>query len=134
MALTISSVAWAATTDFVADGDVTIASVVHGAFTADLLIMNGSKAESWNFDSGDFKVTNPDPSALFKVGSNSGTVRSIRVQVQGESSEAACANNTTQGTDYVTLPSGTNVYLVYPSDEACGSSSSNVGGGGGGGS
>jgi hypothetical protein len=109
----------AATTDFTADGNVAISSVIHGAITTDLLIMNGSKAEGWNFDSGNFTVTSPDSTAGFKVGSGSMTAKSIRVKSQNQNSEVVCADNTTAGTSYVTLPTTADVYTVYPSDTSC---------------
>ncbi|OHA58981.1 MAG: hypothetical protein A2571_01225 [Candidatus Vogelbacteria bacterium RIFOXYD1_FULL_44_32] len=121
----------AATTDFVADGDITVASVVYNSLTADLLILNGSKAEIWNFDSSNFIVTNPDPSAQFKVGSSDASVKSIRTRLTTGDDEV-CANNTTPGTSYVTVPTQ-GAYFVYPSSDSCTTASSGGTGGGGGG-
>ena len=129
----LTGAALAATTDFVADGNVGITGVVYGAFTSELTIMNGSKAESIDFTSGTFTVTNPDATAGFKVGSGTFTAKSIRVRSQAQSSETVCADNTTLGTSYVTLPTTADVYTVYGSETACEGSGSTSGGGGGGG-
>lgn len=129
--LCLATVTSAATTDFTADGDVTVPSVVYGSVTADLLILNGSKAESWNFDSGNFIVTNSDTTNPFRVGSSNSDVKSIRVKVQA-GSEVACTNNTTPGTSYVEVPA-VGAYAAYPSAELCDATSGTTGSGGGGG-
>src|SRR3989344_2660528 len=103
IALFLSSTTNAATTDFVADGNVTVSSVVYNSLTADLLIMDGSKAESWNFNSDNFTVTNPDASG-FTVGSNNSAVKSIRVKSHNENRETTCADNTTAGPNYFSFP------------------------------
>lgn len=132
IALFLSSTTNAATTDFVADGNVTVSSVVYNSLTADLLIMDGSKAESWNFNSDNFTVTNPDTSG-FTVGSNNSAVKSIRVKSHNENRETTCADNTTAGTSYVTLPITADTYSVYPSSSTCEVAASGGGSSGGGG-
>lgn len=102
----------AATTDFTADGNITVAGVTFGSGTADLMIMNGSSAESWNFDSGAFTVTNPDDTATFKVGSSDSSVNAVKATRGG--SDVACAENTNPGTSYMTLPSNSGVYTITP--------------------
>lgn len=99
----------AATNDFTADENITVTDVTFDATTADMLIMNGSTAESWTFDSGTFTVTNP---GTFNVGSSDSAVKSIKITQGG--SDVACAENTTPGTSYVTLPSASNTYTIVP--------------------
>ena len=102
----------AATTDFTANGNITVAGVTFGSGTADLMIMSGSSAESWNFDSGDFTVTNPDATANFKVGSSDSSVNAVKATRGG--SDVACAENNNPGTSYMTLPSNSGVYTITP--------------------
>lgn len=106
----IISPAIAATTDFTADGDITVSAVTFGVTTADMLIMNGSTAESWTFDSGAFTVTNP---GSFKVGSSDASVRAIKVTQGG--TNLACAENSSPGTSYVTTPTASGTYTLEPS-------------------
>ena len=127
----MSTLARGATTDFVADGNITIDDVTYGSLTADLLIMSGSKAETWSMNSGNFSVSNPDPSALFSVGSSDVSANSIRVK--SGTDEVSCANNTTPGTSYVSLPVSAGTYAVYPSADLCSAAATSSGGGGGGG-
>ena len=89
----------AATTDFTADANVTVTGVTFGATTADVLIMSGSTAESWSFDSGTFTVTNP---GTFQVGSSDTDVNRISFELAGV--VEACDVNTTAGTSYTTAP------------------------------
>ena len=89
--------------------------------------MSGFRAESWNFDSSNFTVTNADATNPFTVGSSDATVKSMRVRQSGGSSET-CANNTTLGTSFVTVPTQGS-YVVYPSPDLC--SVASTGGGGG---
>ncbi|MEK7136402.1 MAG: peptidoglycan-binding domain-containing protein [Patescibacteria group bacterium] len=127
LAIATALPAQAATTDFIADGNITVSSVVYGSLTVDMLIMSGSRAESWNFDSSNFTVTNADATNPFTVGSSDATVKSMRVRQSGGSSET-CANNTTLGTSFVTVPTQGS-YVVYPSPDLC--SVASTGGGGG---
>jgi hypothetical protein len=99
----------AATNDFTADGNITVSSVTFGSGTADMLILDTSTAESWNFSSGTFTVTNP---GTFMVGSSDSAVKSIKITQGG--SDVACAENTTAGTSYVTLPTASATYTVEP--------------------
>ena len=107
--LILISPALAATNDFTADGNITVSSVTFGAGTADMLILDTSTAESWSFSSGTFTVTNP---GTFIVGSSDSAVKSIKVTQGG--SDVACAENTTPGTSYVTLPTSSATYTVEP--------------------
>lgn len=102
---------FAATNDFVANGNITVAGVSFGAGTADMLIMSGSGSESWLFSSGTFTVTNP--SSAFQVGSSDSAVKSIQVSQSGTT--LACSENSTPGTSYVTLPATAGTYTVSPS-------------------
>ena len=99
LALLLALPVLAATTDFVADANVTVSSVSGGEVTADMLIISGSTAESWTYSSGAFTVTNP---GTFKVGASSSSVKSIKVKNSG-GSVIACANNTTADISYVGL-------------------------------
>lgn len=130
MLVFLVTVVSAATTDFVANGDITINSVTHpggGSPTANLTIVSGSRAESWSYNSGNFSVTNPDATNLFTVSASG--VSSVRVN-NSASQEVAC------GTGSVQLPSTAGLYRVYASDSSCAgsSSSSSAGGSSGGGS
>jgi len=102
----------AATTDFTADGNIVVSGVTiyEGGLTDDLLILTTSTAESFNFNSGVFTVTNP---GTFKIGSSNSTVKSIYVKKSG--SAVACAVNSSPGSSYVTLPTTAADYIVYPS-------------------
>jgi hypothetical protein len=134
-----SSVSFAATTDFVANGDITVSSVAgagapnvnYDPLTANLLIMSGSQTESWTYNAGTFTVTNPDSTNPFQVGSADSSIISIRVN-DNAGAQAVCADNTTPGTSYVTLPTASGTYNVYGSSSVCvaastGSSSSSSG-------
>lgn len=129
--LSVSVVA-AATTDFTTNGNVTVSSVLGGSDYYELLIMDGSSAASVGYDaSGWLTVTDPDSTATFKVGSANSSVASIRVDKS--SLQVACADNTTAGTSYVTLPTTSGVYTVYPSTNACVTANPGTGGSPGGG-
>lgn len=103
---------YAATTDFVANGDITISSVSEAGVTADLTILNGSTAESWTFNSGVFSVTNPDLASFFRMRASG--VSSIRVR-DSNNTEVACSN----GSNYVQLPPVSGTFDVFPSNSAC---------------
>ena len=111
LALLLALPVLAATSDFTADGNVTVDTVTGDGVNQTLLILNGSSAESWTYSSGDFTVTNP---GTFKVGAADSSVKSIKVKNSG-GSVIACANNTTAGTSYVTLPTASATYTVVPS-------------------
>lgn len=100
----------ATATDFTADADVTISAVTFGASTADMLILNTSTAESWEYTAGAFTVTNP---GTFKIGSSDSAVKTVRMTQGG--STVACAINTTPATSYVTAPTTAATYTVVPS-------------------
>ena len=112
--LLVAVVAWAASTDFVADGDITVAGVTFGSDTANLLIMSGSKAASWTFSSGAFTVTDPDATAGFKVGSANANVKTFKV-TKADGSGSVCAENGTAGTSYVELSTTADTYTITPS-------------------
>jgi hypothetical protein len=108
--MAISSFVIAATTDFTANSDLTVTGVTFGVTTADMLILNGSTAESFGFDAGAFTVTNP---GSFQVGSSDVAVKTIRA-AQGAST-VACTINTTPGTSYLTVPTVAGIYTITPS-------------------
>lgn len=111
LVLLLPVVAFAATNNFVANSNITVAGVTFGAGTADMLILSGSESESWLFSSGTFTVTNPG--SAFQVGSSDSTVKSIQVSQSGTT--LACSENTTPGTSAVTLPTTAGTYTVSPS-------------------
>ncbi|MDD5290715.1 MAG: hypothetical protein PHZ04_01230 [Patescibacteria group bacterium] len=101
-----------ATTEFTADGNITVSAVTFGSTTAEMLVMTGSTAESWTITSGGtFTVTNP---GNFMVGSAVAetNVKGIKVTLDGVA--VACAKNTTPGTNYVTLPATAGTYTIVP--------------------
>lgn len=108
--LTLPALVLAATTDFTANGNITVPSVTFGSSTADMLILNGSTAQSWSFSSGAFTVTNP---GTFEVGSSNGSVKSVQFSSGG--STLACSENTTPGTSFATAPTAAGTYTVTPS-------------------
>ncbi|MDD5031782.1 MAG: hypothetical protein PHR36_01920 [Patescibacteria group bacterium] len=99
-----------ATTEFTANGNVTVSAVTFGGDTVDMLIMDTSTAESWTYSGGAFTVTNP---GTFKVGSSDTSVKAIKVSLLG--SVVACAKNHTPGTSYVSFATTAGVYTVEPS-------------------
>lgn len=120
--------AQAATTDFTADANITVSGVTMGDTTVDLLIMSGSTAASWTFNSGTFTVTDP---GTFNVGSSDSTVNAIKM-TNSNSLPVPCSTNTTPGTSYVTAPTDSGTYTITPMTESC-DGGGVVGGGGGGG-
>lgn len=110
LALLLPALTIAATTDFTANSDMTVSSVTFGSGTADMLILNGSTAESWQFSSGTFSVTNP---GTFKVGSSDSSVKSIQFSSGGTT--LICSENTTPGTSFATAPTAAGTYTVTPS-------------------
>jgi len=109
VSLTAAEQLIAATNDFIADADITVTGVTFGAGTADMLILNTSTAESWTFNSGAFTVTNP---GTFKIGSSDSNIKSIKATRGG--SDVACAENSTAGTSYLTLPNTAGTYTITP--------------------
>jgi len=105
----------ASTTDFIADGDITVDSVTFGSGTADMLILNGSSAESWSYSSGALTITNPDATAGFKIGSADSTVKSVKIKNSADTT-VACGENATPGTSYANLPIVADTYTIEPSD------------------
>lgn len=100
----------AATNDFTANANITVTGVTMGSGTVDMIIMNGSTAESWNFDGGTFTVTNP---GSFSVGSSDSSVGVININRGGSLVE--CGANTTPGTTSITLPTTSGTYTISPS-------------------
>lgn len=128
-----ATIAVAATTDFVANDNITVSSVAGDGVTADLIIFNGSNAESWTADGSSLSVTNPDATNPFRVGSSNSSVASIRTK-NASGSEIDCANNTTPGSSYENIPANNSgTFTVYPSNSLCSTGSSHSFGGGGGG-
>src|SRR3990167_11550687 len=84
--------ALAATTDFVANGDITVSAVTFGSTIADMLIMSGSKAASWSFSSGTFTVTDPDATAGFTIGSSNSDVNTIKA-TKSDGTGSVCTEN-----------------------------------------
>ncbi|MFH1534763.1 MAG: peptidoglycan-binding protein [Patescibacteria group bacterium] len=109
--LLIPFIGFAATTDFVADGNITVSAVTFGTGTADMIIFSGSTAESWTFSSGTFTATNPG--SAFQVGSSDSSIKSMKISSGG--SVVVCAENTTPGTSYATLPTSSATYTIEPS-------------------
>ncbi len=109
----IISPAFAATNNFTADDDIPVPGVIFGSGTVSMLIMNGSTAASWKFDSGAFTATNP---GSFKVGSSDLSVKSIKIK-QG-STDVACKENSQPGTSSVTLPTTAGTYTIVPYNTA----------------
>jgi hypothetical protein len=95
---------------FTANGNINVNQVVFGSAFADMIIFSGSASNSWSFNSGVFSVTNP---GVFKVGSADTAVKSIIVK--NGSTAVACAQNSTPGTSYVTLPTTAATYNIEPS-------------------
>ncbi len=102
---------FAATNDFVAGSDITVSGVTFGSGTADMLIFNGSTAESWTINSGTFTTTNPG--SAFRAGSSDSSVKSIQISKNG--STLVCTENSTPGTSYATLPTSAGTYTIAPS-------------------
>lgn len=100
----------AATNDFTASSNVTVSAVTFGSDTANMLIMSGSTAETWAYSSGTFTVTNP---GTFQVGSSDSAVKSVQISQGG--STLICAENSTPGTSYATVPTTAGTYTVSPS-------------------
>lgn len=106
---------FATTTDFTANGDISVEAITYSGGSADALILNGSSAESINYDSGVFTVKDPDATNTFKVASSDANIKTLRILDSG-SSTVACAVNNTPGTSYVELPSTANTYTVELSE------------------
>jgi hypothetical protein len=112
--LFVAGVAWADTTDFVASSNITVTGVAFGSGIVDMLIMSGSKAASWTFNSSTFTVTNPDATANFTVGSSDSSVKSIKISNSG-GTVVACTENASLGVSYATAPTAAGTYTIEPS-------------------
>src|SRR3990167_6335504 len=110
LAIGFGAVVWAAVTDFTSDANVTVSAVTFGGSTADMLVLSGSTAESWSYDSGTFTATNP---GTFKVGSSDTAV--IALRVLRSDALVQCAYNGDPGTSYVELPTAAAIYTISPS-------------------
>lgn len=109
--LSLPFLSLAATSDFTANSNISVSGVTFGLGSTSMVIMNGSTAESWLFNSGAFTVTNPG--SAFNVSSTDSAVKSI--QVTSGATTLLCSENTTPGTSYATLPTTTGTYTVLPS-------------------
>ena len=101
----------AATTDFTANGDITISSVTLGTGTVDMTILDTSTSASWEYSSGTFTVT--DPGTAFMISSSNSGVYGIYATLGGV--KVACVKNSTPGTTYLTLPTTAGTYTIFPS-------------------
>ncbi|MFA4890447.1 MAG: peptidoglycan-binding domain-containing protein [Candidatus Paceibacterota bacterium] len=111
--LLVPVIGLAATTDFTANANFTVSAVTFDLSTADMLVMNSSTAEGWTYNAGAFTVTNPDSTSPFKISSSDSSVKSIQATLSG--STVACAENSTPGTSYLSLPTGSGTYTIVPS-------------------
>src|SRR3989344_4042667 len=109
--------AMAATNDFVADGDFTIESVSGTGVTANLTILNGSKASSVTSNAGVLTVTNPG--SAFKVIGSDANIVSLQAD---NGSETSCVNNINPGTTYLQVPESAGTYTITPSKNGCSAS------------
>ena len=111
LALLLPALVFAVVIDFTANNNITVSGVTFGSGSANMIIMNGSTAQSWSQSSGAFTVTNPG--SAFNVGSADSAVKSIQITSSG--STVVCSANTTPGTSYSTLPTTAGTYTVIPS-------------------
>ena len=109
---------FAATTDFVSDGNITVESITYSGGSADAIIMDNSSAESFTYDGGVLTVTNPDTTNTFKVGSGDAGVKTLRV-LNGLGETVACAVNSVAGTSYVEFPTTTTYTLELSETTDC---------------
>jgi hypothetical protein len=107
----ISFPVMAATDDFTATSDITVSNINLDGGDIEMVIMNGSSAESWQIDNGSFTVTNPG--STFNVNTADASVKTILVR-QGNTN-ISCTLNTAPGTTYVTLPTTSATYAIIPS-------------------
>jgi len=98
---------------FTATANFNVTGVTFGSTVTNMIIISGSASDSWSFDSGVFTITNP---GVFKVGSADATVKSIIVKSGANS--LVCAQNSTPGTSYVSLPTAAGTYTIQPSATA----------------
>ncbi len=111
----VANVAYAVSSNFQASSNIIVSNVAFSQGEADLLIMEGSQAESFNYNSGIFSVTNPDSENLFKVGSLDSDAKAIRL-LNSESELIDCVKNHNLGEDYISLPTDSGTYFLEPSD------------------
>jgi hypothetical protein len=129
--LALAITAQAATNDFTADGNIIVTGVAaDNNDLTDLVIMNSSTAESWEFSGSNLNVSSP---GTFRVGSHDQSVGALEASSGGTT---VCAANNTPGTSYVELTtSNTGTYRIVPLKTAgCSGSSGGGNSGGGGGS
>ncbi len=111
----VANIVYATTSNFQAITDVIVSNVSYEQGMADLLIMEGSEAESFKYDNGVFSVTNPSSENLFKVGSLDAKAKAIRL-LNTEFELVDCIKNNSLGEDYIELPSDSGTYFLEPSD------------------
>ncbi|MFH1522333.1 MAG: hypothetical protein ABIE43_00765 [Patescibacteria group bacterium] len=102
----------AASTDFIADADITVSSVTFGASSVNFVIVEGSRAESWVYTSGAFTVVYPDATNAFTVSSSDTSVKAIRALLNGAT--VACVKNSAPGTNTLAIPSTDATYTIEP--------------------
>jgi len=110
--LLTAGVAIAASTDFVADANITVANV---SSVGDLIIKNGSKAASWVFNGGTFTVTDPDATAKFTILSSSSAVTAFQILNDTTGVGLSCDLNNAPGTTEKELPTDAGTYRVVAS-------------------
>ncbi len=108
----------AATNDVTVNGDIVISDVTFENTTSDMIIFATSSAENFAYSSGSFTVVNPDSTDIFKIGSSNSSVKSIIARLDGD--VKACAENSSPGISYVSLPTDSGTYAIEPtSDSEC---------------
>ena len=111
--LLVAATAWAATTDFVADGDITVANV---SGVGSLLIKSGSQAASVSFsDENAFTVTDPDATAGFKIRSDDSNVKAFQILNGTTGAGISCSLNGDPGTSEVSLSITAGTYKIAAS-------------------
>jgi len=102
----------AATTDFVANANITVANV---SSVGDMIIKNGSKAASWVFNSGTFTVTDPDATAGFTILSSDTDVTAFQILNDTTGVGLSCDLNNAPGTTEKELPTDAGTYRIVAS-------------------
>lgn len=121
----VASAAYAATTDFVANGNITVSSVTNGGVVADLAIVSGSQTESWAYTDGVFTVVNSDSTNPFRIATSDATIRSIAI-TNSDGVVLACKNDPVLGDTYVEVPVASGTLTVKPSTTGCVTASSST--------
>lgn len=120
--LAFSTPVLATTTDFTADGDITVTGVTFGSGTVDVTILSGSTCEEWLFSDGALTVKNPGG---FQISSSNSGVKTIKATRGGAT--VSCAENSNPGTSSLTLLVDGNTYVIVPStDVSCTGSAAGV--------